>query len=381
MTGYERMSAAHRGDPVDRVPIWLREGFEICDPLPAKEDFLNGWKQSPEYLETLEYVRPHIDLVKNWGVGEVNNRFLMIPPGFIKHESTRIEGNLQVQIGSIKTAKRDLPFKRVWKKHNNNGWMIDPPVSSVEELKMVADIHFDLDTDTIERHISSYAAAKSKLGDRGVLRLSFSSPIVAISGLMTLELFLELSYSERSLFHALLEKITERNLAVVEAVFNGRDFDTTVSFGGSEQCTPPLMHPAAFDELVVPYDGPIIRRIKSLGMPVNVHCHGKVRRALGCMIDMGVDSTDPVEPPPAGDVTFSEARDIAGDDLTIVGNLEWNEFLYLNTHGIRRRVEEICAFGSRRLILSASAGPNTYINGKVAANIRAFVEAGLEFGR
>ena len=380
MNGYERMSAAHRGDPVDRAPIWLREGFEICDDLPPADDFLNGWKQSPVYLETLEHVRPHIDVIKGWDIGAANNRFLMIPPRFIQHDKPVIDGDLRYQTGHIKTLHRNLPFKRVWKKHNNNGWMIEPPVSSIDELKLVADVPFDLDAEDIVSHSEDYNSAMSSVKDRGVARLSFSSPIVTISGLMTLELFLELSHSQRALFHSLLEMVTERELAVVDAVFSRGPIDTTVNFGGSEQCMPPLMAPEAFDEYVAPYDGPIMERIKEHGPAVNVHCHGKVRRALECMKGMGVDSTDPVEPPPAGDVTFAEARQITGTDLTIVGNLEWNEFLYLDRDGIRRRVEEMCSDGNRRLILAASAGPNTGINQHVAENIRAFVDAGLEFG-
>jgi hypothetical protein len=35
MTGKEQMMAASRGEPVDRVPIWLREGFDFH--LPAQD--------------------------------------------------------------------------------------------------------------------------------------------------------------------------------------------------------------------------------------------------------------------------------------------------------------------------------------------------------
>ena len=72
--------------------------------------------------------------------------------------------------------------------------------------------------------------------------------------------------------------------------------------------------PEAFDEYIVPYDRKIIGRLKEYGLPINMHCHGKVRHALECMVEMGVGSTDPVEPPPAGDVTFAQAREIAGQD-------------------------------------------------------------------
>ena len=72
---------------------------------------------------------------------------------------------------------------------------------------------------------------------------------------------------------------------------------------------------------VTSYDGRIIRRLKDYGVPVLMHCHGKVRAALPEMIRMGVDAKEPVEPPPAGDVTIEEAKDIAGNYKTWIDTI------------------------------------------------------------
>ncbi len=95
---------------------------------------------------------------------------------------------------------------------------------------------------------------------------------------------------------------------------------------------------------------------------------------------MGVDSTDPVEPPPGGDLDFHEAREISRGEVTLRGNIEYNEFTHLAPRQIRERVKDILSDGNRRLILSTSAGPNTHINRHIADNYRAFVEAALEYG-
>jgi uroporphyrinogen-III decarboxylase len=380
MTGKERMQAALLGEPVDRIPIWLREGFELDKSLPSKENFLRGWKQDPLYREILEHVEPHVDMKKSWGLGDFLNRFLMIPPRFIHFGEPSVEGERLVRNGTIVTPRGSLTYKNAWMWHNGNSWMVEYPVNSLEELKMVAEVPFDVDRRELEQKLAAHTKARSSVGDRGVLELSFSSPIVVISGLMNLELFLELSYTERDYFHKLLNIITERILAVADSLFAEGKLETTVNIGGSEQCTPPLMAPQAFDEYVVPYDGAIIKRLKRAGVMVNVHCHGKVRHALKCMAEMGVDSTDPVEPPPAGDVSFEEARGIVGDRMTLVGNLEWDEFTHLTPGEIRKRVRKVCSLGRDRVILAASAGPTTHITPRVADNIKAFVDAGLEYG-
>jgi uroporphyrinogen-III decarboxylase len=212
------------------------------------------------------------------------------------------------------------------------------------------------------------------------MRLGFSSPIVIISGCLPFERFLELTVTENAFYHELLTEITRRTLRLIDAVFAHSDIDTTVNFGGSEQCTPPMMSPHAFDEFVVPYDGQLVRRLKEHGVLVHYHVHGKIRHALKCLVDMSVDSTDPVEPPPAGDVTYAEAREIVGDDLTLVGNLEWDELAYGEPEQTRQRVREILALGNRRLILGSSAGPISRITPRIAANYRAWVEAALRYG-
>lgn len=380
MNGKERLLAAMRGEAVDRVPIWLREGFEVHKSIPPEDDFREGWRNQRSYRELRDHVAPYIDLVEGWGVGSHLNRFLMVPASAIVHEREGTSGDTLYNEGYIDTPSGPLSFRREWKRHNNNGWLVEHPVNSFEDLEKVAEVPFALDADAIRAAARSYDRALDAVGDRGVVRFGISSPIVVVSGLMDLQLFLELSFVHRSYFHDLLDEITDRTLKVVEVAFGDRPLETTANLGGSEQCTPPMMRPEAFDEYVVPYDGKIIAWLGMRDVPVNLHCHGKVAHALPRMIDMGVDATDPVEPPPAGDVTYEQARAIAGDELTLVGNLEWDELTSAQPEAIRRHVTDILAHGNRRLILSTSAGPNTYITERTVENYRVMVDTALEFG-
>jgi uroporphyrinogen-III decarboxylase len=195
---------------------------------------------------------------------------------------------------------------------------------------------------------------------------------------MNLENFLAMSVLHNDLFHELLQETTDRLLRITDVLFAEGPLETIVNLGGSEQCTPPLMAPESFDEFVVPYDGRIVARLKEIGIPVNMHCHGKVAHALGKMIEMGVDSSDPVEPPPAGDVTFAQARTIAGERLTLVGNLEFDELENRDRRYVRRRVEEILSHGEERLILGVSAGPISAVTPRLAENYRVLVDTCLE---
>jgi uroporphyrinogen-III decarboxylase len=203
--------------------------------------------------------------------------------------------------------------------------------------------------------------------------------MVCISGCMPLELFLELSFTDGPWMAELCEEILRRQMAIYRRVFSP-GMRTLVIIGGSEQCTPPLMSPDSYDRLVVPYETRLIEFLHGMGLPVEIHCHGRVRHALKCMLAEGADATDPLEPPPAGDVTYEQAREIVGERLTLVGNLEWDELESAEPHQIREHVRRVLALGNRRLILAASAGPISAVTPRLAANYRAWVDAAEEFG-
>ena len=379
MTGKERLMAAFKGEPVDRVPIWLREGFPIAQPLAEADDFAQGWQWEEGYQDLLRYVCPHADVMRGWGLDGWTNTFTMVPPHRIQTTETMVTPDIKRIEGTVDTPRGKLTFVSEQRRGFQTTWQVKPLVESVSDLVKLAEVPFEFDPIDIEPFIEDQRLAYQEVGDRGILRLGFSSPIVAISGCMKLEMFLEMSITQKALFHELLKEITRRNLLLIDAVFKDRSLDTIANLVGSEQCTPPLMNPSAFDEYVVPYDGQIVRRLHEYGVLVNCHCHGKIRHALRCLVEMGFDSTDPVEPPPGGDVTYAQAREIADGRITLIGNLEFDELCFSEPSHIRQRVKEILSQGTDRLILTASADPVSAVTPQLADNYRAWVETALAY--
>jgi uroporphyrinogen-III decarboxylase len=152
------------------------------------------------------------------------------------------------------------------------------------------------------------------------------------------------------------------------------------NIGGSEQCTPPMMSPDAYLEYVTPYEGPIAAYLSRKDVPLNCHCHGMIRHVLPLMVDAGMAATDPVEPPPMGNVTIAEAREVVGDQLTLCGNLEWQELVEARPGEIRARVKEIMETGKERLVVGSSAGPISRMDGQTIRNYREWIDAVLELG-
>jgi uroporphyrinogen-III decarboxylase len=393
MTGRQRLLAAHRGEPVDRVSIFLREGFPVGERFPAPDDFSNGWMHDPLYKDMFSHVAAHADPMPAWdsswgngwfvGGGDTNgwgNRYLMTAPQHIQASQTRTAEDIIRIDGTIATPRGTLTFISERRRNDATTWYLKPPVETIEELEMLAEAPVSVHVSDLQPAVANYQSALQRLGERGILRTWLPSPVVCISSCMSFELFLELTATHRAFIHELLQEVTRRAMAIIDCLFKGRALDTTVCFGGSEQCTPPMMSPHAYDEFVVPYDGALVARLKEYGAIPVCHCHGKISRALHCIRDMGFAATDPAEPPPAGDVTYEQARAIVGDRVTLIGNLEWDEMCFAEPAHIRQRVKDILSLGNRRLILSTSAGPIGPISPQIAANYRAFVDAALEFG-
>lgn len=95
---------------------------------------------------------------------------------------------------------------------------------------------------------------------------------------------------------------------------------------GGEYATQ-LMGPRAWDELIVPHDEPLVEMIQTYDAIAHYHNHGNMQAFLEPIADLGIDSLDPIEQPPYGDVEMDEAMRRIGDRVCLVGGLDDMEAL------------------------------------------------------
>ncbi|HHH75924.1 MAG TPA: hypothetical protein ENL03_02730, partial [Phycisphaerae bacterium] len=207
------MLAALRGLPVDRVPIWLREGFPVLDGPADEDDFCRCWQAEPLYRELLEYVKPHVEQVLNWWVTPFN-RHLMIPSSARVKASNAEENTSEYRrfTTTVRTPKGDLTEIGELRKGLATGWTLKHLVESLEDLKKLSAVDFEIDHGETESSVKMYHKAVKKAGDMAIVETFLPSPIVCISGAMPFDLFLELSLTERDLFHHFSTKLHNGNL-------------------------------------------------------------------------------------------------------------------------------------------------------------------------
>jgi uroporphyrinogen-III decarboxylase len=201
-------------------------------------------------------------------------------------------------------------------------------------------------------------------------------------GVMDYELVLEWVLDRPDLIHRLADTWLERTWAKVEFLLS-QGVGPFWHFNGVERASPPMMGRRQWDELVVPYDGEIMRRIKARdpAARIHVHCHGRVATLLDSWLSLGVDSIDPVEPPPQGDLRMEDARKRVGEKMTLYGNLEFAWMERESPRDIERHVREAIAEGGKeRLVLAPSATPHQRQTATFTANAERYILAALEAG-
>jgi len=379
MNGRERWLSALWGKPVDRIPVWMGIPGKKSANIKYTDDFLPGWMADENYRKMLLDFSCISDEINQIDIYPFN-RFLLTPEKYIERkEWVRMDNNIREQNIIINTPHGELYDTDQRLRGIGTVWTTKYPVQNIEDLRKLAGIPFDIDYDEIDRLYVNYKKRLVDIGNEGILKIFLSSPIVVISGCMSFETFLELAYVEKDYFLELLDMITERYLEALEAIFSKHDYDAIFWMGGSEQCTPPMMNPHSFDEFVVPYDKKIVQFFRDHGKFIGCHCHGKIRYALSRMIDIGYQATDPVEPPPQGDLNIDEAVKIADGKIALLGNFEFEELENKNAEYITQRTLEILKHSDKRIIIAASASSLSIASENLVNNYYAILNAYKNF--
>jgi len=378
MTRRERLMATLQGRPVDRPAVSFYEiGGVAVDP--ADPDPFNIYND-PTWRPLLDLAEAETDLIRMRGPT------LRPAPGnprdaFFRTETWTADGSrftrTALAVGGRRMtalARRDPAIDTVW---------------AVEHLlKDAADVAAYLELpDEVFRYepdVAPLREADAAVGDRGIVMVDTADPICEAASLLSLADYTVLAFTEGRLFHRLLEKhagpLWERT-AQVAAAFPGHLWRIC----GPEYATEPYLPPRLFEEYVVRYTKPMVDAIRAHGGFARLHCHGRIRSALPHFVAMGADATDPIEPPPQGDVQLADVRRQYGRDLALFGNLEVSDIENLEPRAfegvVRQALRDGTAGPGRGFVLMPTACPyGRTISPRTMANYETMVRLATRFG-
>ncbi len=131
------------------------------------------------------------------------------------------------------------------------------------------------------------------------------------------------------------------------------------------------------------FDKPLLDLLRKYDKKSILHCHGQIKEVLPEIALMNPDGLHPVEPPPKGNCTLTEARRELGQDIVLIGNIQYTDLDEKEPQEIEHLVAEaIEQGGPERFILSPSCTPyEEEISSRLSNNYITMIKAGLKYGQ
>lgn len=385
MSRRDRLMATLRGLPVDRPAVNFYEigGFAVD---PRDPDPFNVYSD-PSWQPLLQLAEQRTDLIRmrsavrsrSWDPQTARNSEgcraeLAQVQEFVQDEWRCTRVTVRIGGRTLSSTRRRSPAA-------DTVWTTEYLLKSVEDLQAYLQLPDDFFAEEI--NVGRLLEEDTKLGDRGIIMVDTEDPICAAASLFSMEDFVVIAMMEQKLFHRLLERLSRFLLARTQRVseaFPGHLWRVY----GPEYAAEPFLPPRLFREYVVRYTGPMVKAIQEHGGFARVHCHGRLRAILDDIVSMGADATDPIEPPPQGDVELDYVRQKYGDRLVLFGNIELRDIELMEPAEFRKVVERALADGTRGrgrgFILMPSSAPNgRQISPKIVKNYETMLELAETF--
>lgn len=354
MTRKERLWAALRGKPVDRIPFCFYE-INGLDENPQDMDPFNIYTDD-SWKEMIALTKNHTD--------RIVSRFISFDKQEDEIEKLTTTTTWYDENGSFHEKKEIQADDRILTQHTrkdldiNTIWTLEHFLKDEEDLQAYLRLPHDFNVGIPD--IDTVLIAEEELGDTGIIMIEIGDPLLELASLFSMEDYTITAMLEQEIFKQgldLMKKIVEGKARKLAQLLPERLW----RIYGPEYATPPFLPPYLYKEYVVDYDRDLIDIIKMSNGVARVHQHGNLSGVLNHVKELGCQGLDPIEPSPQGDVTLQEVRQALGDGFVLFGNLEINDIEMLEPKEIEEKVKVALSQGPDQngssFILMPSASP------------------------
>jgi hypothetical protein len=340
MTRRERLKRCYFHQETDRPAVYSRTGFP---------------KNDPTYDRLKACLQEHTELKVPWSGQQFE------PPGEIQISIHPHSEEFQRRSEVLNTPMGELRRSCMESLKGEPGlhetYFVNSPDDAVRFLS--------LPLSEPAGRVDSFFAADAAVGDTGIVEVGLGmNPGGFVAELCGSTNFALLSITDREVLHQLCERQMNVLLRRVKFLLeNG--VGPFFSMLGQEYIVPPLHGPRDFHDFNTRYDKPILDLIHEAGGRVHIHSHGSIKKVFSGFLEMGADVLHPFEPPPQGDISAREAKELARGRMCLEGNIQINRMYEVTPGEIRRETEQLIADAfddGRGLIVCPTASP--YIRGK-----------------
>lgn len=379
MTSRERLLITLRGGIADRVPVAPFVQEEYLSFYYPEKPSVDRVIDATELATELDF-----DLMAKHRGLELPHWFRRSRPGWELRHSGSLGGGLERRRLEIVTPRRVFVREeaRPYAGAGSAGGTFMPTkhlLGEREEIESFFEAAPPMAGEDRREMCETVAAWKKVLGDRGVLApWGFAGVFNFAAELIGMENIYMVPYEDEELHTYLMGRIAaamgEHNQALVEAGADCIGIQGHMAGGTTTG-------PEFFRKFVQPYEQSLLEAIHAAGGFSVYHNCGFARSLYDNYRELGMSVWETLTEPPRGDNRLAEAKEILGDRICLLGNLDQVDFLkHATPQEVDARTRATVRVGKPggRYIFSTSDYLET---GTPRANVVAMIEAAKDEGR
>ncbi len=343
----DRLFAALEGRPTDHVPVWLLFPYH---PTSYYVDV----RSLPAYRPVFEASKQYAFMLNRRSLGgpmyteEVDSRHETVTEDGWDVDRSWLEYRGQRLTSEVKRRGNDTAVKKMLETDEDLELYCQLPIETRPERLIPA----------LEQQTPRYLQEKDEFpSEFGAMMLDNGEPVGPLYHNSNLESYAIWSLTHDDLVMDLLTRLQER-LRIVYRYCLEHDLADVYFLVGSELAAPPLVSRTTFQRWIVPYAKELIAMIRSYGKKSIQHFHGQIRDLLPDFLEMRPDGLHTIEAPPVGNCTLDEAFEVTGNQITLIGNIQYDDLHKLSEQEMAVAVNAVLNEArGRRFILSPTAGP------------------------
>jgi uroporphyrinogen-III decarboxylase len=377
MTSRERLLAAYRHAPVDRVPCsprvwaWLLANYG-SDSIETNLDFADRFDYDPHFVVSIFEHTSEKDFREKYSLPNADYRF-----------EERREGDYRVVRRTFETPKGPLMDETRFPPQGDRRYGIGPnPVRTEHLVKSRDDLEKlpYLITDKRAADFTRFRNAEEQVGERGLVMLGITSALThRAADVYPMEELMMAFHLDRSLFDALMElyqreMMEEVRLGIENGVrhFYANWYYNSLSAGWS---------PRIWKEVFAPQLREMTSAIHKAAGTVNYYDDGKCMGIVELLAECGIDVLQTLTPPPVGDVDLAEVKRRIGARVCLMGYVD---LLYVIQRGTPKQIDQAV----KEAIETGAPGGGFILgtsdsirDGTPFENVQAYFEAAQKYGR
>jgi uroporphyrinogen-III decarboxylase len=379
MTGRERLLKTFKGESVDRVPIcpWVYKNFiyEYFKIPPEEQNWRGNYYLGEKTIEVYKYFS--FDLLHRLGT-----------PWHIYDEKSSDDGRWIVYVQFKKIKGRDTEITTIKTPERILRQVKEfVQVSKYTYVEAISE-YFIKDRSDFDQFLkyqppfkpddefNNLTKTKEAVGDDGIVVSCLHGTFNSLNMYRKLEDIMMDPHTDEIFYREMIKYFGGRAAEIAKYMVEyGADvieYAANLASG--------CVGPGFFEKFVLEYEKEFIDKIHSYGAFDIYHNCGDAADIMHLYNQLGTNAWGYLTPKPFGDVVLEDALKIIDKNIVLIGNIDQVEFMVkAKPQEIKIRVKEVLKRAKERgnFILSTT---DWFFDNTPYENIKAFVEAGLEYG-